>query len=460
MGITATSLTVLGTACPWKLGTSTDNPNGATTALVAHNSGNADATAAAGGTGTINSAFRYGRSHTNPSETGPTTLAVTPFQTIILRFDGGTVATGASGAGNSPPAGSPTTTLTPAPGSETTGDGYVQPSNMVLGWRQINITGTVNTSGTAVTWVSGGTFDGRMTGQPIWINNALFLVSKVNSSTSLTLSATAGTQTGVTFFVYSATNSVGGLVGAFTDASGNVLTTFDWSSFSMNAGAINTNNTPGAGTAFTLTSVALATVTNGVATTAYTGTITGGANNAYAGFVFTITGFTTAANNGTWYCVQSTSTTLTLANPLGVTETHAGTATEVSYITLIVPAGAAFMSLGISDAVLNDNSGSFSFTAFQMDTDYLGFMAGLGWAGDNGFPKTYPVDMGFGLSPVRDYTNFKGVNMKASVAMSQYFLPQTVFGAKLIKGHVGQLYPRGAQGSGGSPPGVGQNFSY
>jgi len=459
MGITVTALTVLGTACPWKLGTSTDNPNGSTTALVAHNSGNADATAAAGGTGTQNSAFRYGRSHTNASETGPTTLAVTPFQTIVLQFNGGTVATGASGAGNSPPAGSTTTTLTPAPGSETTGDGYVQPSNMVLGWRQININGTVNTSGTAVTWVSGGTFDGRMTGQPIWINNALFLVSKVNSSTSLTLSATAGTQTGVAFFVYSATNSIGGLVGAFTDGSGNVLSTFDWSSFSMNGGAINTNNTPGAGTAFTLSSVALASG-GSVGTTVYTGTITGGGNNALAGFVFTITGFTNAVNNGTFFCVNSSTTTLALANLIGIAETHAATATEVSYVTLIAPSGAAFMSLGISDAVLNDNTGSFSFTAFQMDTDYLGFTAGLGWAGDNGYPKTYPTDMGFGLSPVRDYTNFKGVNMKQTVAASIYYMPQTVFGAKLIKGHVGQLFPRGAQSNAGSPPGVGQNFSY
>lgn len=65
-------------------------------------------------------------------------------------------------------------------------------------------------------------------------------------------------------------------------------------------------------------------------TTVYTGTITGGAANALVGTNFTVAGFVTAANNGTWIAVASTATTLTLANAAGVAETHAGTATGVS----------------------------------------------------------------------------------------------------------------------------------
>src|SRR5207245_1073365 len=76
-------------------------------------------------------------------------------------------------------------------------------------------------------------------------------------------------------------------------------------------------------TTFTLTSVANASGGN----TVYTGTITGGATNAFIGDVFTIAGFTTAANNGTFTCTASTATTLTLSNISGVAETHAATAT-------------------------------------------------------------------------------------------------------------------------------------
>lgn len=50
--------------------------------------------------------------------------------------------------------------------------------------------------------------------------------------------------------------------------------------------------------------------------------------NAYAGQSFTITGFTHGANNGTFYCVESTATGLVLSNNAGVAETHAGTATQ------------------------------------------------------------------------------------------------------------------------------------
>jgi hypothetical protein len=67
-------------------------------------------------------------------------------------------------------------------------------------------------------------------------------------------------------------------------------------------------------------------------TTVYTGTITGGGTNAFAGVTFVVAGFTTAANNGTFLCTASSTTTLTLANTAGAAETHAGTATPNSVL--------------------------------------------------------------------------------------------------------------------------------
>jgi Putative phage tail protein/Hint domain len=69
--------------------------------------------------------------------------------------------------------------------------------------------------------------------------------------------------------------------------------------------------------------------------TVYTGSLTGGASpytngasNAYIGFRFVVAGFADAANNGTFVCVASTASSVTLANANGVTETHAATAAE------------------------------------------------------------------------------------------------------------------------------------
>jgi hypothetical protein len=78
---------------------------------------------------------------------------------------------------------------------------------------------------------------------------------------------------------------------------------------------------------FTLTSANNTDGTN----TVYNGTITGGASNAFAGKIFNVTGFVTnPSNNGEYYCVASTATTLTLDNSSGIAETHAATATNYS----------------------------------------------------------------------------------------------------------------------------------
>jgi len=61
-------------------------------------------------------------------------------------------------------------------------------------------------------------------------------------------------------------------------------------------------------------------------TSVYTGTITGGGTNNFVGMEFTVAGFATAANNGTFLCTANDTTTLTLTNAAGAAETHAGTA--------------------------------------------------------------------------------------------------------------------------------------
>jgi uncharacterized repeat protein (TIGR01451 family) len=96
--------------------------------------------------------------------------------------------------------------------------------------------------------------------------------------------------------------------------------------------------------AFTLSSVAL----HAGATTVYTGTITGGAANAYVGLTFVVTGFSIAANNGTFTCSASTATTLTLSNGAGAFQNHAGTASTPSFqsVTGVTYNGVALTSAG------------------------------------------------------------------------------------------------------------------
>ncbi|HET9282618.1 MAG TPA: hypothetical protein VFR24_11715, partial [Candidatus Angelobacter sp.] len=84
--------------------------------------------------------------------------------------------------------------------------------------------------------------------------------------------------------------------------------------------ALNGNTADG-GTTLTLTQVTV----SGTSTT-YTGTITGGGANAFAGFTFLIAGFTNSGNNGLVYVTSSTGTTLVVTTGAQVNETHAGTA--------------------------------------------------------------------------------------------------------------------------------------
>jgi hypothetical protein len=59
--------------------------------------------------------------------------------------------------------------------------------------------GTVNTAGTAVTWVSGSTFPTDAAGLRITINSVVYTIASVSSSTALVLTSSASVQSGVAF---------------------------------------------------------------------------------------------------------------------------------------------------------------------------------------------------------------------------------------------------------------------
>jgi hypothetical protein len=96
-------------------------------------------------------------------------------------------------------------------------------------------------------------------------------------------------------------------------------------SFQLNPQIVDAEGNPvDPGTAFTLSAVAASSGDTAV----YTGTITGGGSNAFAGKTFVVAGFAAANNNGTFICTASSATTLTLENAGATAVTAAGTATE------------------------------------------------------------------------------------------------------------------------------------
>ena len=74
---------------------------------------------------------------------------------------------------------------------------------MVNSIGKIGATGTLDTSGTAATWVAGDQFGDLTDGDAITINGVTYTVATVNSVSSITLTSSAGTQTDVTFTGYS-----------------------------------------------------------------------------------------------------------------------------------------------------------------------------------------------------------------------------------------------------------------
>ena len=99
----------------------------------------------------------------------------------------------------------------------------------------------------------------------------------------------------------------------------------------------------------TVSSVAAAAGTsgpNGTATTVYTGTFTNGGSDAYAGLVLCLTGFGTASNNGTYLCLGSSTTTITLANPNGANSGAMGTVNTTTDVFAIALAANNSQTLG------------------------------------------------------------------------------------------------------------------
>ncbi len=80
-------------------------------------------------------------------------------------------------------------------------------------------TGTVNTSGSAVTWESGTYFNasGQWNGLPMTINAVTYTISSCSSTTSCTLTASAGTQTGAAY------SAQGALAAIYSDNNGTSL---------------------------------------------------------------------------------------------------------------------------------------------------------------------------------------------------------------------------------------------
>jgi len=92
-----------------------------------------------------------------------------------------------------------------APAGVTTGNSLlfdVTPGSpsVAMAWTQYAVlNGTVNTAGTAVSWVSGDQFGSITAGQSILIGTNSYVVNHVTSNTALVLNSSAGTQTGATY---------------------------------------------------------------------------------------------------------------------------------------------------------------------------------------------------------------------------------------------------------------------
>ena len=192
--------------------------------------------------------------------------------------------------------------------------------------------GSVTTTGTTttVTWVSGSQFSTKWAaGTEILINGSPFYLASVpTSSTSLTVTVAPPKYT--TPVPYSVPVTVTLTAGTYNYqwfSAGAVVSTG-----TIVASAGSSSFTPPSTPAFTLTAAANASE----GTTVYTGTIPGGGSNAYIGFQFVVSGFDKSANNGTFTCIDSSTTTLTLKNTAGVSDTHAASATGVGDAVLLL----------------------------------------------------------------------------------------------------------------------------
>jgi hypothetical protein len=231
----------------------------------------------------------------------------------------------------------------------------------------------------------------------------------------------------------------GGLCGCFTDGSGNVIANSFWNWLPV--GVIY----PNAG--FPTNQITSVVASSG-STAVYNGVFTLGGSNFFAGQFVYITGFTNAVNNGLFFCTTSTTGSLTLTNPNAIAETKNVSVVIGAAMMLIVPPGASFISIGIDDTQLFDNTGSFTMGVWVMQDADL--------QGDTSYPTRYP----YGISQSGLLADAIGGGYKAWFV--PFIGPPTDTGLNgFMKAYVGQLWPHGAQNYGGAPAGSnGQNFNY
>jgi uncharacterized repeat protein (TIGR01451 family) len=240
--------------------------------------------------------------------------------------------------------------------------------------QQWNVTsGTPNASEDVV-----GTASSR-TGAPSvpvaeYFNNALALTSVVPNTTQFSLTSVAPST--VTFNLTSVATSNGTSAVYTGTITGGANNAFVGDTVVVKGFSIGINNGTFTCTASTATTLTLSnkftfaqtgTATAAANTTVYAGTITGGAANAYIGDAVVTSGFVNAANNGSFVVVASTATALTVNNFVGVAETDPGTA----YVSTGSGGNALYVGT-ITGGASNGYAGD-SFT-----------IAGFGTAGNNG----------------------------------------------------------------------------
>ena len=182
-------------------------------------------------------------------------------------------------------------------------------------------------------------------GRYYWFDNADQTTGVATESSSSPIGVSSGPLVGGSVEVYqqpglftSSTSSTTVTCSNSTDSPGPISPdlngTMAGQTLYINGTQIGIIASVGAGTTLTLSAVsapALIQLASGVSVSeaTYYGTITGGANNALAGTIWSITGFTNASNNITNETViSSTATTLVFENASSVAEAHAATATS------------------------------------------------------------------------------------------------------------------------------------
>lgn len=144
-----------------------------------------------------------------------------------------------------------------------------------------------------------------------------------------------------------------------------------------------------------------------------------------------------------------------IANSFWDWKSKGGTSSANSSIGMVAPAGAAFISMGINDTILRDNTGSFSLTVFEWDDTFLEAPTSL--TNQNWFVQ-YPMWSG-AAGTIMDVTAVKPLIFYRSIP--SLYLADLTDAQGVFAGYWGQLYPHGAQNLGGIPSGTqGQNFPY